>query len=219
MLVIFVFVHGGSISAETWNRETDRYSFSEGQKLGGECWNPVKTLLEAGGHQVYAPTLADEHSADLTDHITAITDLIREKHLCQVILTGHSYGGMIITGVAAAVPERIHRLVYIDAAYPDPGQSLFDLIRRGGMDPAFVPGLEPASPYVQKIAYDPWVIRNIPRTYLLCTESLFLPVTSLVKEKISTERGRWEIYELPSSHLPMASMPEELVSILLRSTR
>ena len=74
--------------------------------------------------------LADEHDHTLTDHIGQVSGLITRHDLREVILVAHSYGGMVITGVAAGMPERIRRLVYVDAALPDPGQSLFDLFAR-----------------------------------------------------------------------------------------
>jgi pimeloyl-ACP methyl ester carboxylesterase len=62
-----------------------------------------------------------------------------ENDLEDVILVGHSYGGMVITGFAARMAKRIRRLVYLDAALPDPGQSLFDVLASGGVDPMSVP--------------------------------------------------------------------------------
>ena len=62
---------------------------------------------------------------------------------------------MVITGVAAKMPDRISRLMYVDAALPDPGQSLFDIIVSGGSDPMSFAGLEPAAPYVEKLQFKP----------------------------------------------------------------
>jgi len=88
-----------------------------------------------------------------------------------------NYGGMIITGVAARIAEKIVHLVYIDAALPDPGQSLFDLFVSSGRDPLSFVGLEPAAPYVEKLQFDPEKIRPLKKTYILCNESEFAPVT------------------------------------------
>jgi len=62
---------------------------------------------------------------------------------------------MVITGVAAKMPNRISRLVYLDAALPDPGQSLFDIIVSGGSDPMSFAGLEPVAPYVENCSLMP----------------------------------------------------------------
>lgn len=99
---------------------------------GGWCWQKVIPLLEAAGHVVYAPTLtglaerASELSPDvgLDTHIQDVVGLVQEKNLHGVILVGHSYGGMVITGVVDAVPERIAHLVYLDTFVPRDGESM-----------------------------------------------------------------------------------------------
>ena len=86
---------------------------------GGWCWQKVITFLKAAGHEVYAPTLtglakrASELSPEvgLDTHIQDVVGLIQEKNLHGVVLVGHSYGGMVITGVVDAIPERIAHLV------------------------------------------------------------------------------------------------------------
>ena len=114
-MATFVLVHGG------WH--------------GGWCWQKVIPFLEAAGHEVYAPTLtglaerASELSPDvgLDTHIQDIVGLLEEKHLQGVILVGHSYGGMVITGVVDQVPERIAHLVYLDTFVPRDGESMADV--------------------------------------------------------------------------------------------
>ena len=102
---------------------------------GGWCWQKVIPFLEEAGHEVYAPTLtglaerASELSPDvgLDTHIQDIVGLLQEKNLHGVILVGHSYGGMVITGVVDAVPERIAHLVYLDTFVPRDGESMVDV--------------------------------------------------------------------------------------------
>ena len=102
---------------------------------GGWCWEKVVPLLEAAGHAVYAPTLTGlaERAAELSPdvgldtHIQDVTALLQEKNLYGVILVGHSYGGMVITGVVDAVPERIAHLVYLDTFVPRDGESMADI--------------------------------------------------------------------------------------------
>ena len=106
-----------------------------GAWVGGWCWQKVIPFLEAGGHEVYAPTLtglaerASELSPDvgLDTHIQDIVGLLEEKNLHGVILVGHSYGAMVITGVVDRVPERIAHLVYVDTFVPRDGESLADM--------------------------------------------------------------------------------------------
>ena len=102
---------------------------------GGWCWQKVIPFLEAAGHEVYAPTLtglaerASELSPDvgLDTHIQDVVGLLEEKNLHGVILVGHSYGAMVITGVVDQAPERIAHLVYLDTFVPRDGESMADI--------------------------------------------------------------------------------------------
>ncbi|MDJ0977626.1 MAG: alpha/beta fold hydrolase [Erythrobacter sp.] len=99
---------------------------------GGWCWDPVRTPLEAEGHRVFTPTLkglaerADELSAEvsLEDHIEDVLTVIRDNDLSDIVLCGHSYGGMIITAVADRLKPRIGHIVYLDAALPEDGETM-----------------------------------------------------------------------------------------------
>jgi pimeloyl-ACP methyl ester carboxylesterase len=213
---IYVLVHGGNMSAKTWNKLAERNDYPPDGYLAGKVWNSIIPALEAHGHRVFAPDLMDEHGSSLTGHIEQICTLINENDLGDVILTGHSYGGMIITGVAAIMEERIRHLVYIDAALPDPGQALFDILASAGIDPVSVPGLEPAAAFVEKLQFDSRKIALLPKTYIFCTESEFAPAANVARRKIAADGKGWICFELPSSHVPMASMPERLSQLLLQ---
>jgi pimeloyl-ACP methyl ester carboxylesterase len=114
-MTTFVLVHGGGHGA--W------------------CYNRVTPLLRAAGHDVYVPTLTGlgerKHllrpDIDLDTHITDVVHLLEFEELCDVVLVGHSYGGMVITGVADRAGSRIAELVYLDAAHPRNGESLADV--------------------------------------------------------------------------------------------
>jgi pimeloyl-ACP methyl ester carboxylesterase len=101
---------------------------------GGWCWRKVTPLLRLAGHEVYTPTLAGlgEHAhtlsreVNLETHIMDVVNLMQFEDLKDVILVGHSMGGMVIAGAANASPDRIRQLVYLDAVTPSDGQSLFD---------------------------------------------------------------------------------------------
>ncbi|MYM64227.1 alpha/beta hydrolase [Pseudomaricurvus sp. HS19] len=102
---------------------------------GGWCYQPVAKRLRAEGHEVHAPSLtglADRShllsdTINLDTHITDVVQLVEYEDLRDVILVGHSYGGMVITGVADRATDRIANIVYLDAAYPMHGQSLADV--------------------------------------------------------------------------------------------
>ena len=218
----FVLVHGGNMSTETWNRFTlgDPVSTPDG-KMGGRIWEPLRPALRSDAEGIFAPTLGDEHVNDLTDHVNQIVSLVLDNDLYDVVLAGHSYGGMVITGTAARLADRVRGMVYVDAALPDPGQSLFDIIECGGRDPPSFPGLEAAPPYVEKLSFDRSRWGPIPKTYVLCTESEFLPVTRVAQAKVSDGGASesWSYLELPSWHVPMANMPGEVANILLCVSR
>ncbi len=103
---------------------------------GGWCWQKVIPFLKAAGHEVYAPTLTGlaERAAELSPdigldtHIQDVVGLLEEKNLHGVILVGHSYGGMVITGMVDAVPERIAHLVYLDTFVPRDGESMAGVV-------------------------------------------------------------------------------------------
>jgi len=214
----YVLVHGGNMTTETWNRLSGGTPvITPDGTMGGRIWDPVIPALEQHSHRVFAPTLHDEHSSSLTDHIMQVSRIIAENDLHDVILAGHSYGGMVITGAAEGMPDRIHHLVYIDAALPDPGQSLFDIIVSGGRDPLSFAGLEPAPAYVEKLQYDARTLQRFEKTYILCTKSEFSVITRLAGKKIAAEHNNWTYQEMPASHVPMADMPKEVARVLLNA--
>jgi pimeloyl-ACP methyl ester carboxylesterase len=114
-MAIYVLVHGGG--------------------AGGWVWGKLAPLLRAAGHDVYTPTLTGvgerahllRPDTDLETHIADILGVLQFEDLTKVILVGHSYGGMVITGVADRALERISQLVFLDAANPRDGESLYDL--------------------------------------------------------------------------------------------
>jgi pimeloyl-ACP methyl ester carboxylesterase len=111
------------------------YVLVHGGGHGGWCYQKVASRLRAAGHDVHAPTLTGlgERShllsgdVDLDLHIRDVVGVLRYEDLREVILVGHSYGGMVITGVADRAADRIGRLVFLDAATPVNGQSLVDV--------------------------------------------------------------------------------------------
>lgn len=106
---------------------------------GGWHWDEVAAALRALGHEVHAPTLAglaeraDEACAPigLSDHVADVVAVIDDHDLTDVVLVGHSYGGMVITGAADQRPDRISKVVYIDAFVPEDGQSVGDILGDG----------------------------------------------------------------------------------------
>ena len=144
-MAIFVLVHGA------WG--------------GGWVWKKITPLLRAAGHDVFATTatgLGDRvHLAgpavNLDTHITDVVNVLTFEELAGVTLVGWSYGGMIITGVAERVPERVAGLVYLDADVPVDGETAYDAelcseeVRtsdRAAAEAAGTPGFVPVDPYL-----------------------------------------------------------------------
>src|SRR4051812_34240279 len=131
------WIVNGSIESGMGNTVTtmSTYVLVHGGGHGGWCYQRVARLLRSDGHEVYAPTLTGlgERShlvgpqVDLDMHIQDVVALLHFEDLRAVILVGHSYGGMVITGVADRASDRIGRLVYLDAATPVNNQSLRDV--------------------------------------------------------------------------------------------
>ncbi|HWE70784.1 MAG TPA: alpha/beta hydrolase [Acidimicrobiales bacterium] len=111
------------------------YVLVHGGGHGGWCYQPVARLLRSAGHEVYTPTLTGlgerahllSGEVDLDMHIGDVVAVLQFEDLDEVILVGHSYGGMVITGAADRASDRVGRLVYLDAATPVQGQSLVDV--------------------------------------------------------------------------------------------
>ncbi len=224
-----------------------------GTGCGSWIWQKTTSLLRAAGHEVYAPTLSGvgdrSHlvncGVDLTTHISDVASLLRYEDLSDVVLVGHSYAGMVITGVAASVPERLRLLVYLDAYVPEGGQTEAELwpaeMREAiQADEAAGRGLrEPPSPEFLDIA-DPkmaaWVkARVTPHPLATYTEPVpagsarsaalpraFIhctagPTTPVFAPFAAKARAEgWKWYELATGHCAMLTMPTEVMELLLQ---
>lgn len=121
------------------------------------AWGKVRPLLRAAGHEVHTPTYTGlgerahlvSPQVDLETHIADVLATIEFENLTSFVLVGHSYGGMVATGVADLMPERVQKLIYLDAFVPENGQSLIDARGPG-------PALAPADEKV------PWLIPPQP---------------------------------------------------------
>jgi pimeloyl-ACP methyl ester carboxylesterase len=102
---------------------------------GGWSWKRVAAVLRAAGHEVFTPTYTGQGErshllaphVDLETHIMDVRNVIKYERLEDFVLVGHSYGGMVVTGVADKEWRKISRLVYLDAFLPRAGQCLNDL--------------------------------------------------------------------------------------------
>ena len=209
---------------------------------GAWAFKKVEALLRQKGFDVYRPQLTGQgdrvHLArpdiGLNTHIEDVVNTILYEDLHDIILVGHSYGGMVITGVADRVPDRIKRLVYLDAMVPNDGESANNIMRGGGdfikrmtqgdyiVPPWVKPDQPPPHdvPQSLKTFTDPIVLKNdaarkLPATYILTVEKGkeakdddFFPQSQRAKE-----RG-WSMLQLTADHNPQWSAPEALVEML-----
>lgn len=108
------------------------YVLVHGGAHGGWCYRDVARRLRAAGHDVFTPTLTGlgerahllSPEVDLDTHITDVVAVLHYEDLRDVILVGHSYGGMVITGAADRAADRVGHLVYLDSVNPADGESL-----------------------------------------------------------------------------------------------
>ncbi len=122
------------------NGAASTFVLVHGASHGGWCYERVADRLRARGHRVFTPTLpglaerSGENSSrriDLTAHVEDILDVFKREDLDDVILCGHSYGGMVVSGVADKIPDRIRNLVFIDAVVPESGKRMTDYVFPG----------------------------------------------------------------------------------------
>jgi pimeloyl-ACP methyl ester carboxylesterase len=227
------------------------YVLVHGAWGGGWKFARVAQALRALGHTVFTPTLTGQGerahlssaTINLTTHVTDILNVIRCEDLSDIVLLGHSYGGMVITAVADAIPDKVAALVYLDAFIPDDGQSLFDLNipqntqmfidRAGALGGLFVPP-PPASFFgvnekdaarVDALAAPHPIATMMEKirlsgAYRAVKKRVYVHGTRLPREspfKPFYERARsegWEAHALPCGHDVMLDLPDQLTEIL-----
>jgi len=190
------------------------YVLVHGGAHGGWCYRYVAAILRDAGHEVYAPTLTGlgerahllSPAIDLDTHITDIVAVLHYEDLRDVILVGHSYGGMVITGVADRAWDRVGHLVYLDAATPVNGESLADIAaplmnaaRRqarvvDGVELVLYPGTEPLPNYGVTDPDDiAWMAERLtPHPFACFTQPLALT-------------NEAELWKLPQTHIVCTS--------------
>jgi len=108
----------------------------QGTWIGGWYWRPIAQALRKAGHEVYTPTLTGlgerihlmNPGINLDTHIADVANVFEFEELSDVVLVGHSYGGMVITGVADRSPDKIRSMVYLDAFVPQNGNALINFL-------------------------------------------------------------------------------------------
>jgi len=203
----------------------------------------MEHILSAKGHTVFRPTLTglgekmhlSNPDINLTTHIDDIVNVILFENLQDVVLVGHSYGGMVITGVMDRLPERIKHAIFLDASAPEDGMSAQDLWGEDMGEHKVVDGIV----YFSWLNPDAPIPRDVPQSLKTLTEpvsfdhpeALKLPVTFIAfiapgqtrKMRASdlswqiAEKRKWTILTLESDHNAQRSHPQELAELLEES--
>lgn len=217
---------------------------------GAWCWKRILPGIWQAGHRAFAVTLtgtgerAHQLAPGITlrTHIDDVAAVIEAEELQQAVVVGHSYGGMVITGVADRMPGRIGRLVYLDAVVPLPGESWSSghpaqtqaqrrqaIAATGSIPPAdpALFGLEgddaqwvarrqtpqPGGVYDDPLHFDAARVSALPRTFIDCNAPALATIAPM-RERVRKEPG-WRVHEIATGHDPMISAPEELLRVLL----
>jgi pimeloyl-ACP methyl ester carboxylesterase len=221
---------------------------------GSWAWKRVAASLRALGHTVYTPTLTGlgerSHllSGDITlsTHITDIVNLLRWEELTDVVLCGHSYAGMVLTGLAGQVPERIRSLVFVDAYLPEEGQNMMSMVPEpfrqafvGSASPfrgLYMPPI-PAEVVGVNLRDRAWVdaqctphplasflenvagrtaVEQMARRSYIYASGWGTTPFTAIYESLKARPG-WTLHEAPCGHDVMIDMPELMVKVLLES--
>ena len=219
------------------------YVLVPGGYCGGWAWKDVARLMRRVGHEVYTPTFTGlgerEHLAhpgiDLDTHITDITNVLRYENLWDVILVAWSYGGIVISGVAERVPERLSHLVYMDAMVLRDGEACVDLFDDPKAMRATLEGMlaegkwgfphpppapnrvdHPIRTFLQPLAIRDPKAAEIPRTFIYCTKDKGGSVmSSIVRSAQRARQAGWRYHELATGHCCLWTMPQETADLLM----
>lgn len=215
------------------------YVLVHGAWGGSWIWTPTARALRAAGHEAWTPSLTGlgerihlaHPGIDLATHVADVANQIDCEELSDVILVGHSYGGMVITGVAGRMAERLRALVYVDAFLPKDGESLWDIAGEAGRahyiaaqrdTPGMVapfPGsgrrltAHPLLTLTQPVATGGAEARVPNRTYIYATRdapTVFTPFHEAVRGDPA-----WKVREVATGHVVMWDDFDGLLQLLL----
>jgi pimeloyl-ACP methyl ester carboxylesterase len=218
---------------------------------GNWVWERVAHALRAQGHRVFTPSLTGlgerahlaSREVDLNTHIADVLGVIEHHELDNIVLCGHSYGGMVAGGAADRVAPKIASLVYLDAFVPEAGKSLWDFLppdagaaqKNSAKDGWRIPRISAAEFRVQgaddiarldRRAVDQPIAtmdqkstvtgawKSIP--HLVYIRAAGQPRPTFAQFADAAKRDpKWRYFEVPCGHNVMLDLPEALTGILL----
>jgi pimeloyl-ACP methyl ester carboxylesterase len=248
LLASFVLLTSSNVHAAEATKAGEKYTFVlvHGATAGGWEWKSTGKFLTDDGHTVYRATLTglgermhlNSTDVDLQMHINDVVNLILFEDLQNVVLTGHSYGGMVITGVIDRIPERIRHVVFLDAAVPDDGMSIWDLFGGAGPQdperfkdgfmqvPWVKPGATPPHSVKQSIKCfnQPVSYKNPAALALPVTYVAFVPKDKSAEERAKTDKSwqravarGWTIRTFPGGHVAQQEDPRGVATLIEQS--
>jgi pimeloyl-ACP methyl ester carboxylesterase len=217
---------------------------------GSWIWREVARSLWAAGHEAYAPSLTGlgerahlaQPDIDLSTHITDVVAEITYSDLTNVYLVGYSLGGVVATGVAEQIPERIACLVYLDALVPKDGESAADLFGPEATEmiiqavdaygdgwkilpgpaltdkyPKFTP--QPLKTGLEKVSLKNPLAAKLPRAFIYCPlnktgeDPAHINIAKTANE-VKNDPA-WRYFEIQADHLVILEEPHKVTEVLL----
>jgi pimeloyl-ACP methyl ester carboxylesterase len=243
-LALVILLTGcNEVSQTQPNANGKTYVLVHGAWGGGWAFREVDDMLTAQGHKVYRPTLTGQgervHLATLDvgldTHITDVVNTVLFEELDDIVLVGHSYGGMVVTGVADRIPNRISHLIYLDAMIPEDGESSITIggmheqgwlppsAKDGFMIPAWVKADQappkdvphPLKTFTDKISLKNPDRMKITTDYILTVDPGKEPKDDGFYDSYKrAKQYNWTTHILSSDHNPQWSKPNELYKLL-----
>jgi pimeloyl-ACP methyl ester carboxylesterase len=215
----------------------------------GWAWKKMHPLMQAAGHRLVTPSYTGlgerahlaHQGLDLESHIQDMLNVIQYEDLRDIVLVGHSYGGMVATGVADRARDKVAQMIYVDAFVPGDGQSLFDLNESGRTplqqaakdgDGWRVPPMQ--TPPDTSAADVEWLAARRVQMPIKCFETklklqggpLTLPRSYVYAMRVTPADTfgpfarmtkadpAWRYFEIDASHSPNVTAPEALMGLL-----
>ena len=243
LLILAMILSGPCLKAQKQVKQKPVFVIVHGAWGGSWAFRKVDSLMTQQDAIVYRPSLTGlgerVHLADdgvtLTTHIHDVVNTILFEDLRNVILVGHSYGGMVITGVADVIPERIARLIYLDAMVPEDGENVMEIMDPKGegiskmvqgdyLVPAWVKADQkppkdvphPLKTFTERIVLRNADAKKIPAAYILTVD----PGKKAEEDDFAGSAARarqrgWRVFEMTADHNPQWSAVDELARVLL----
>ena len=227
------------------SNQKQHYVFVHGSGGGGWDWRKMESIMLDRGHKTHRITLTGlgERShllnadINLTTHIHDVVNTILFDQLEKVVLVGHSYGGMVITGVMNEIPHHIQHAIFLDSVIPDHGMTAkdfwpienqhrvengivyFSWLRKASNPPFDVP--QSLATFTEPVNFDNELAKMIPATYIEFTQNpeLFTHEASPNKSWATAISRGWTVFSLTSDHNAQRSNPHKLADLLERAVK